>query len=49
MLAAIGMLESLLDPVSRDRERSHRHEPESEDERKAVAKSKAGFKQRGGQ
>ena len=48
--AAIGMLESLLDPVSRAIAKAPiDDEPESADERKAVAKSKAWFKQRGGQ
>jgi hypothetical protein len=48
--AAIDMLESLLDPVSRAiANASVDDEPEGEDERKAVAKSKAWFKQRGGQ
>ena len=48
--AAIGMLESLLDPVSRAIANAPvDDEPESEDERQAVAKSKAWFKQRGGQ
>jgi hypothetical protein len=48
--AAIGMLESLLDPVSRAIAKTPvDDEPESEDERRAVAKSKAWFKQRGGQ
>jgi hypothetical protein len=48
--AAIGMLESLLDPVSRAIANAPvDDEPESEDERRAVAKSKAWFKQRGGQ
>jgi hypothetical protein len=48
--AAIGMLKSLLDPVSRAIANAPiDDEPESEDEHKAVAKSKAWFKQRGGQ
>jgi hypothetical protein len=48
--AAIGMLESLLDPVSRAIVNAPvDDEPESEDERQAVAKSKAWFKERGGQ
>jgi hypothetical protein len=48
--AAIGMLERLLDPVARAIANAPiDDEPESEDERKAVAKSKAWFKQRGGQ
>jgi hypothetical protein len=48
--AAIGMLESLLDPVSRAIANAPvDDEPESEDERRGVAKSKAWFKQRGGQ
>ena len=47
--AAIGMLESLLDPVARAiATASTDDEPESENERRAVAKSKAWFKQRGG-
>jgi hypothetical protein len=50
MPAAIGMLESLLNPVSRAiANATVDDEPESEDERKAVAKSKAWFKQREGQ
>jgi hypothetical protein len=48
--AAIGMLKSLLDPVARAIANAPiDDEPESEDERKAVAKSKAWFKQHGGQ
>jgi hypothetical protein len=48
--AAIGMLERLLDPVARAIANAPiDDEPVSEDERKAVAKSKAWFKQRGGQ
>jgi hypothetical protein len=48
--AAIGMLERLLDPVARAIANAPiDDESESEDERKAVAKSKAWFKQRGGQ
>jgi hypothetical protein len=48
--AAIDMLESLLDPVSRAiAEAPVDDEPEGEEERQAVAKSKAWFKQRGGQ
>jgi hypothetical protein len=48
--AAIGMLKSLLDPVSRAIANAPiDDEPESEDERQAVAKSKAWFKQRGGE
>jgi len=48
--AAIDMFESLLDPVARAISTAPTDdEPESEDERKAVAKSKAWFKQRGGQ
>jgi len=48
--AAIGMLESLLDPVSRAIANAPvDDEPESEEERKAVAASKAWFKQRDGQ
>ena len=47
--AAIGMLERLLDPVSRAIANAPiDDEPESE-ERQAVAKSKAWFEQRGGQ
>ena len=47
--AVVGMLEALLDPVSRAIANAPiDDEPESEDERKAVAKSKAWFKQRGG-
>jgi hypothetical protein len=46
----IGMLKSLLDPMSRAIANAPvDDEPESKDERKAVAKSKAWFKQRGGQ
>jgi mRNA interferase RelE/StbE len=48
--AVIGMLEALLDPVSRAIANAPiDDEPESEDERQAVAKSKAWFKQRDGQ
>jgi hypothetical protein len=48
--AAIGMLERLLDPVARAVANAPiDDEPETEDERQAVAKSKAWFKQRGGQ
>jgi hypothetical protein len=48
--AAIGMLERLLDPVACAIANAPvDDEPESEDERQAVAKSKAWFKQRGGQ
>ncbi len=48
--AVIGMLEALLDPVSRTIANAPiDDEPESEEERQAVAKSKAWFKQRGGQ
>ncbi|HWY19593.1 MAG TPA: hypothetical protein VNX26_00135 [Candidatus Acidoferrum sp.] len=48
--AAIGMLERLLDPVARAVANAPiDDEPESGDERKAVAKSKAWFEQRGGQ
>jgi hypothetical protein len=44
------MLKSLLDPVSRAIANAPvDDEPETEDERKAVARSKAWFKQRGGQ
>jgi len=46
---AIVMLESLLDPVAHAIANAPTDdEPESEDERQAVAKSKAWFKQRGG-
>ena len=46
----IGILEALLDPVSRAIANAPvDDEPESEDERQAVAKSKAWFKRRGGQ
>jgi hypothetical protein len=48
--AAIGMLERLLDPVSRAIANAPiDDEPESKEERQAVAKSKAWFEQRGGQ
>jgi hypothetical protein len=48
--AAIGMLERLLDPVARAIANAPvDDEPESEDERKAGAKSKTWFKERGGQ
>jgi hypothetical protein len=48
--AAIGMLESLLDPVARAIANAPiDDEPESEEERLAVARSKAWFKQRDGQ
>jgi hypothetical protein len=48
--AAIGMLESLLDPVARAIANAPvDDEPENEEERRAVARSKAWFKQRGGQ
>ena len=48
--AAIGMLESLLDPVSRAIANAPvDDEPESAGERQTVAKSKAWFKQRSGQ
>ena len=48
--AVIGMLEALLDPVSRAIANAPiDEEPESEEEQQAVAKSKAWFKQRGGQ
>ncbi|MGB8581122.1 MAG: hypothetical protein WCD47_09895 [Candidatus Sulfotelmatobacter sp.] len=48
--AAIGMLKGLLDPVARAiANAAVDDEPESEEERKAVAKSKAWFKQRGRQ
>ena len=46
----IGMLERLLDPVSRAIANAPvDDEPESEDEHEAVAKSKAWFNQHGGQ
>jgi hypothetical protein len=46
---AIGMLESLLDPVSRAIANAPADdEPESDEERQAVARSKAWFKERGG-
>jgi hypothetical protein len=48
--AVIGMLEALLDPVSRAITNAPvDDEPESDEERRAVAESKAWFKQRGGQ
>jgi hypothetical protein len=48
--AAIGMLESLLDPVARAIANAPvDDEPETEDERRVVAKSKAWFKKRGGE
>jgi hypothetical protein len=48
--AAIGMFERLLDPAARAIANAPiDDEPESEDESKAVAKSKAWFKQSGGQ
>jgi len=48
--AVIGMLEALLDPVSRAIANAPvDDEPETQEERRAVAKSKAWFKQRGGQ
>jgi hypothetical protein len=48
--AAIGMLERLLDPVSGAIANAPvDDEPETDEERTAVAKSKAWFKQRGGQ
>jgi hypothetical protein len=48
--AVIGMLEALLDPVSRAIANAPvDDEPETQEERQAVAKSKAWFKQRGGQ
>jgi hypothetical protein len=47
--AAIGLLETLLDPVSRTLANAPiDDEPESEEERQAVAESKAWFKQRAG-
>ena len=47
---AIGMLEGLLDPVSRAIANAPiDDEPESPEERRAVAKSKAWFNERGGQ
>jgi hypothetical protein len=48
--AAVGMLESLLDPVARAIANAPvDDELETQEERRAVAKSKAWFKQRGGQ
>jgi hypothetical protein len=48
--AVVGLLEAMLDPVSRALANAPiDDEPENEDERKAVAKSKAWFNQRGGQ
>ncbi|HKH98043.1 MAG TPA: hypothetical protein VJ999_02960 [Candidatus Sulfotelmatobacter sp.] len=48
--AVVGMLEALLDPVSRVIANAPTDdEPEGEEERQAVARSKAWFKQRGGQ
>jgi hypothetical protein len=48
--AVIGILEALLDPVSRAISTAPvDDEPESEEERQAVARSKAWFKQRNGQ
>ena len=48
--AAIGMLETLLDPVARAIANAPvDDEPETEEERKAVVKSKAWFKERDGQ
>jgi hypothetical protein len=48
--AAVGMLETLLDPVSRAiADAPVDDEPETQVERRAVAKSKAWFKKRGGQ
>jgi hypothetical protein len=47
---AIGMLESLLDPVARAIANAPiDDEPESDEERQAVARSKAWFKKRDGQ
>jgi hypothetical protein len=46
---AVGMLESLLDPVARAIANAPiDDEPESEEERRAVARSKAWFERRGG-
>jgi hypothetical protein len=46
--AAIGMLESLLDPVARAIANApNDDEPETEEERRAVAESKAWFKRHG--
>jgi len=48
--AVVGMLEALLDPVSRAVANAPiDDEPESEAERRSVAESKAWFKRRGGQ
>ena len=48
--AVVGILEALLDPVSRAIANAPvDDEPETEEERQAVARSKAWFKQRGGQ
>ena len=48
--AVVGMLEALLDPVSRATANAPiDDEPESDEEREAVARSKAWFKQRDGQ
>jgi len=50
MHEAIGMLESLLDPVARAIANAPADdEPETQEERAAVAKSKAWFKRRDGQ
>jgi hypothetical protein len=47
---AIGMLEALLDPVTRAFANAPiDDEPETEEERQAVARSKAWFRQHGGQ
>lgn len=48
--AVVGILEAMLDPVSRAIASAPADdEPETEEERQAVAKSKAWFKQRDGQ
>jgi hypothetical protein len=48
--AVVGLLEALLDPVSRAIANAPTDdEPESEQERQAVAESKAWFERRGGQ
>ena len=48
--AVVGMLEAMLDPVAQTIANAPvDDEPETEEERQAVAKSKAWFKQRDGQ
>jgi len=48
--AVVGMLEAMLDPVAQTIANAPvDDEPETEEERRAVAKSKAWFKQRDGQ